>query len=55
MEPESCEGDVDKIRRALAHGLFSNAARFDRLEVPERHRPGFYMYRLVHFAGEGVF
>lgn len=41
------------MQRALAHGLFAAAARFDKMEVSEKHHMGTNVYRLVHQSGPG--
>lgn len=43
----SAEGDVEKVMRALAHGLFPNAACFEKSEADQRHHKPTDIYRLV--------
>lgn len=49
----SSEGDVHKVQRALAHGLFGNAVRFEKTEYSDKDRVSADVYRLVQNSGPG--
>ena len=55
-EPKSCEGDIERIQKALVHGLFANAVVFDKTEYDDaqKHHTGQDVYRLIHSTGPGV-
>ena len=54
-EPKSCEGDVETVQKALLHGLFANAAVFDKTEYDDaqKHHTGQDIYCLIHNTGPG--
>ena len=47
---------MGKVQRALAHGLFCNAARFEKTlySATEKHHTGTDVYSLVHNTGPGL-
>ena len=56
LKLKSCEGEVEVVQKALAHGLFCNAVRFETTtySATEKHHTGTDVYRLVHEAGPGA-
>ncbi|KAF5837631.1 putative DEAH [Dunaliella salina] len=53
-EPESCDGDMDHLRKGIVAGLFMNAAVFESTDhnplAPESD-PGTHVYRLIRPVG----
>ena len=54
-ESKSSEGDVERVQKALLHGLFANAVVFDKTEYDDsrKHRTGQDVYCLIHNTGPG--
>ena len=53
LEVVSAEGDLEKVMRALAHGLFPNTACFEKSEAEQWHHMPTDIYRLVQDASPG--
>lgn len=55
FELQSCEGDTEKVQKALAHGLICNAVRFETTSysATQKHHTGIDVYKLIHNASPG--
>ena len=55
FELQSCDGDTEKVQKALAQGLICNTVRFESTiySATEKHHNGTDVYRLIHNAAPG--